>query len=115
MNRVLRWLSVVLGGVSLGIGLFAHAEIALARALRAEVQDTFFLWRAIGKLTFFMQNDVRRLALSLDQVPEPVLVASDRVAWVFVVGGIALALFGPLLLRKNPALSASGRAGPRAP
>ena len=52
MIGVARWLFTFLGGALLGAGLVLHGQVALARYMRQEVDNTFFLWRAIGHATF---------------------------------------------------------------
>ena len=94
-----RWFFAVLGGVLLGGGLVLHGQVALARQMRKEVDNTFFLWRAIGEATFAFQTDEVRMALWMNEVPEPAIKESDRAAWVLVVVGGLIGLTGPLLRR----------------
>lgn len=102
MFRVARWACAVLGGVILGGGLVLHGQVAMARYMRAEVDGTFFLWRAIGRATFAFQGGDTQMALAMSNVPEAALVESDRAAWVMVVVGSLIALTGPLLRRSRP-------------
>ncbi|MBL8728203.1 MAG: hypothetical protein JNM25_07230 [Planctomycetes bacterium] len=99
MLRVARWLCAVLGGVILGSGLVLHGQVAMARYMRAEVDSTFFLWRAIGRATFAFQGGDTQMALAMSNVPEAALVESDRAGWVLVIVGSLVALTGPLLRR----------------
>ncbi|MBM4063151.1 MAG: hypothetical protein FJ265_18950 [Planctomycetes bacterium] len=108
-----RWLVVVLGGVLLGVGLALHGQVALARHLRAEVDRTFFLWRALGYATFAFQGGENRMALAMKEVPEEALVESDRAAWVLVAVGGLVTLTGPLLRRRK--VGKVGKAGARIP
>ena len=99
---IVRWLCAVLGGLLLGAGLVLHGQVAIARLMIAEVDATFFLWRAIGRATFVFQGAERRIALSLAEVPEEALRESDRSAWVLVIVGTLVALTGPLLRQGSP-------------
>ncbi|MBL8726297.1 MAG: hypothetical protein JNK49_19795 [Planctomycetes bacterium] len=95
----LRWLVVVLGGALLGVGLALHGQVALARHMQGRVDQTFVVWRWLGKATFAFQGGETRMALAMKEVPEEALVASDRAAWVLVGVGGMVALTGPLLRR----------------
>jgi hypothetical protein len=95
--RLVRWWVVLLGGALLGAGLCLHGQLAVARHLREEAQSSFFLWRAIGGLTFIFQDEVTQAAIWMDEVPEPVLRESDRAAWTLVVIGGLLGAAAPLL------------------
>ena len=97
--RLARWWLVLLGGTLLGGGLVLHAQVALARHAREEVQRTFFLWRGIGQLTFIFQDDRTKLALWMNEVPPNVLRESDRGAWTLIVLGGVLALAAPMCTR----------------
>lgn len=104
MLALARWFFVLLGGLLVGAGLVLHGQVALARHMRQEVGDTFFLWRALGDATFAFQGGETRMALAMAEVPEAALVASDRAAWVLLVVGGLVALTGPLLRRpRSPA------------
>ncbi len=89
---LVRWWVIVLGGALLGAGLVLHAQVALAHHSREQVQSVFFLWRGIGQLTFVFQDDTTKMALWLNEVPDEVLVESDRGAWTLVVIGVVLAV-----------------------
>ena len=65
MIGVARWLFTFLGGALLGAGLVLHGQVALARYMRQEVDNTFFLWRAIGHATFAFQGGETRMALAM--------------------------------------------------
>jgi hypothetical protein len=99
MIAVARWFFTLFGGVVLGAGLVLHGQVALARHMRAEVDGTFFLWRALGQATFAFQGGEVRMALAMKEVPEAALHESDRAAWVLVVIGGLIAMTGPLLRR----------------
>lgn len=98
----LRWLLVLVGGVLAGAGLVLHGQVALAHYMRAEVDNTFFLWRAVGEATIFLQGSDVRLAFALKEVPDEVIRETDHAAWALVVVGAMLALTGPLLPRRRP-------------
>lgn len=103
-----RWFFALFGGVLLGAGLVLHGQVAVARVMRQQVHNTFFLWRAIGEATFALQGDDVRIALWLDEVPESAIRDSDRAAWMLVIVGSLVGITGPLLRR--PA-SKGGKAG----
>ncbi len=96
MVRCVRWFLILLGGVLIGCGLTLHGQVALARHARAEVENTFVLWRAIGEATFYLQGGETRLALAMREVPAESLKESDRVAWVLIALGGLLAVTVPL-------------------
>jgi len=97
MLPLMRWLFVMLGGVLVGVGLALHGQVALARYMRAEVDRTFVLWRALGQATFAFQGGETRMALAMNEVPEAALRESDRAAWVLIAVGGLIACTGPLL------------------
>ncbi|MFO1054255.1 MAG: hypothetical protein U1F36_18710 [Planctomycetota bacterium] len=87
MLAIARIWAVFLGGTLFGSGLLLHAQIMCLHYAREEVDNTFFLWRAIGGLTFVFQDDVTKAALWAHEVPEPVLRESDRAGWTLIVIG----------------------------
>jgi hypothetical protein len=97
MLGIARWLLTVLGGVLIGCGLVLHGQVALARYMRNEVQNTFFLWRALGHATFVFQGGETRMAMAMAEVPAKALDESSRAAWVLVAAGGLVALAGPLI------------------
>ncbi|MFN3243286.1 MAG: hypothetical protein ACE37K_17425 [Planctomycetota bacterium] len=99
MIGIARWLFTLVGGVLVGAGLVLHGQVALARYMRDEVDNTFFLWRALGEATFVFQGGETRMALAMSEVPPEALHHSDRAAWVLVIVGGLVALTGPLLRR----------------
>jgi hypothetical protein len=109
MLAMARWFFAVVGGVVLGTGLTLHGQVAFARFVKQEVDNTFFLWRAIGDATFAFQGGETQMALMMGSVPDAALRESDRAAWVLVIIGGLVALTAPLL-RRGPAGSAA-RAG----
>lgn len=111
MPRLGRWFLTLSGGLLLGAGLVLHGQVALARWMRAEVEDTFFLWRAVGEATIFVQGGDVRFALALREVPEDVLRESDVAAWTLVAVGLLLAVAAPL----HQAADHTPRARPRIP
>jgi len=105
---VARWTLTLLGGVLVGAGLVLHGQVALAHYMRHEVDSTFFLWRAIGEATIFLQGGDVRFAFALREVPAEVLRESDTAAWTLVAVGAFLSLTVPLLPKRL------GKARPRA-
>lgn len=96
-----RWLLVLFGGVMVGAGLVLHGQVALVRAMTNEVDNTFFLWRAIGHATIFLQGSDVKMAMAMTEVPPEVLRESDFAAWTLVVVGLLLAFAGPMLPRRG--------------
>lgn len=79
---------MLLGGALFGAGLVLQAQVALAHYARAEVDNTFFLWRELGRATFAFQSRDSRLALAMAELPEDVLAQFDL--WSKVLGGFGL-------------------------
>ncbi len=111
MLGFVRWFFALLGGVLLGAGLVLHGQVAIARVMRKEVQNTFVLWRAVGEATFAFQSDDVRIALWMNEIPDSAIQESDRAAWVLVIVGGLIGITGPLLRR--PGRPAVVRAAPR--
>lgn len=109
MSGFARWCCTVLGGVLLGAGFVLHGQVALARYMRHEVDNTFFLWRAVGEATFAFQGGETRMALAMAEVPEEALQASDHAAWGLVLLGAAVAAAGPMLGGGEAAPRRAGR------
>ena len=97
MIRAIRWLLTLLGGVFIGAGLVLHGQLTVACHMREQVEDTFFLWRAVGRMTFMFQGDAVQSALVLGDLPELVLVKSERAAWSMLFLGVILLLASALL------------------
>ena len=95
--RLTRWLVLLLGGVLLGGGLVLHAQVAVMQHMRDEVENTFILWRGIGKLTFMFQDEFTQASLALHDFPPGFLAEADRAAWVLVVIGALVALLSNLV------------------
>ncbi len=110
MRVFLRWLLTLLGGLVAGVGVTLHGQVAFARFLQDEVDGTFFLWRAIGRATYWFQGESTQMALAMAEVPASALRASDVAAWSLVAIGGLLAVVGALLPRRAPA-PARGRRG----
>jgi hypothetical protein len=108
--RIARWWLTLLAGLLIGCGLFLHGQVAVAHEIRNEVAGTFFLWRAVGNVTFFLQGADHRIALTLAEVPESVLRESDRAAWTLLIVGGLLAFASPLLRRPQKGKPTKARA-----
>jgi hypothetical protein len=67
--------------------------------MREEVDNTFFLWRAMGDATFAFQGGQIRMAIAMSEVPNEALMHSARAAWVLVIVGGLVAVTGPMLRR----------------
>ncbi|MCR9244321.1 MAG: hypothetical protein NXI31_04765 [bacterium] len=101
MLACMRWFMVLLGGVLIGCGITLHGQVALARHAGNEVENTFVLWRAIGRGTFYFQGGETRMALAMHEIPPEALDESDRAAWVLIVLGGVLAFSAPLVRRSK--------------
>ena len=99
--RFIRWWVVLLGGVLLGAGLCLHGQLAVAQTLRDQVQNTFFLWRGIGQMTFIFQDEVTQVALWMNEIPEDVMRESKSAAWTLAIIGGLMACTAPLLRRRT--------------
>ncbi|MGE3173651.1 MAG: hypothetical protein AB7O97_13590 [Planctomycetota bacterium] len=97
LARFARWLLTLVGGILIGAGLVLHGQVALAHYMREEVANTFFLWRAVGEATIFLQGGDIRMAFAMREVPIEVLRETDLAAWTLVAVGALLAIAGPLL------------------
>ena len=97
LARSVRWCLTLLGGVLIGASLVLHGQLTVACHLRDEVDHTFFLWRAVGRLTFMFQGDTIQSALILGDLPERVLVESERAAWSLLFAGVILLLASALV------------------
>jgi len=102
MLGIARWLFTVLGGLLVGAGIVLHGQVALARHMQQEVDNTGFVWRALGEATFAFQSGDIRMALAMREVPEEALQHSTNAAWVLVIVGGLIALTGPLLRHGRP-------------
>ena len=108
--HIVRWWVALVGGVLLGAGLVLHGQIACALLAKDEVDSVFFLWRAIGQLTFFYQTEVTQAALWLEEIPDGVLRESDRAAWTLAVLGSAVTL-SSLFMKAVPRKKKAAKAG----
>lgn len=97
LGHWVRWLLTLFGGVLAGAGLVLHGQVALAHVMRQEVANTFFLWRAVGEATIFLQGGDVRFAFALREVPAEVLRESDIAAWTLVAVGALVAIAALLL------------------
>ncbi|MEZ5987564.1 MAG: hypothetical protein R3F30_00255 [Planctomycetota bacterium] len=89
--RRLRVVLLVAAGMLLGAGLVLYGQVQLAIRLRSDVEGTFFLWRAIGEATFFLQDPVTQLALAMGDIHEDYIRESRRVAvGLLILGGLIL-------------------------
>ncbi len=99
--RIARWQLTLVAGVLLGMGLVLHGQVAVARHMQDEMDNTFILWRGIGKLTFFLQDNQTQAALAIHGMPRELIREADRGAWVLVgIGGI-LAVSAFLIHRRS--------------
>src|SRR5262249_52795825 len=105
--RVARWLFTLIGGLFLGAGLELHGLIAIAWRMVGEVDNTFFLFRAIGRGTIFMLGSERRIALAIKEIPPEALEECSRTAWMLVIVGGLFSVTAPFLRHHAPTRSAS--------
>lgn len=83
---------VLVSGLFLGAGALLYGQVRLARDMRHEVEETFFLLRIVAYVTFIFQGDEVQVALTLADLPEGAIEHSERVAvTLLVVGGLVLA------------------------
>ena len=97
--RVAQWWLTLLGGVLLGMGLVLHGQVAVVYYTREEVENTFVLWRWIGKLTFAFQDTKTKTALTAADFPVSLIQEADRGAWTLVAIGAILATTAFLVRR----------------
>lgn len=88
MVRLARAWVLVVGGCLLGGGLVMYGQVQSLHYMRAEVSNTFILWRGIGQLTFAWQDDVTQAALWAHEVPEVVVREWNRAAWTCMALGL---------------------------
>ncbi len=112
--RIARWWLTLLGGVLLGMGLVLHGQVTVVVAMREEVENTFILWRAIGKLTFAFQDSLTQAALTSHDFPERIITEAGRGAWVLLAIGGILAVTAMLIRRGSPARRTGRRSSPPA-
>jgi uncharacterized membrane protein HdeD (DUF308 family) len=94
-SRLLRWSLLVGGGALLGAGLVLLGQLVFAEHMRAQAQNTFFLWRGIGQLSFIFQDDQTKLALWLNEIDGKILDHSRHAACVLLVLGGLVVLLAP--------------------
>lgn len=95
---------MTVGGAFLGAGLFLQGQVTLALHLRAEVQETFFLWRAIGRASVLFQDQGTRAALLADELPEAALRHSQHAAAAMMTLGALLLIVAPFVRKgRGPA------------
>jgi hypothetical protein len=113
--RVARWLFTLIGGLFLGAGLELHGLIAIAWRMIGEVDNTFFMFRAIGRATIFMLGSERRIALAIKEIPPEVLEECSRTAWMLVIVGGLFSVTAPFLRHHAPGRSTPKPPKPRKP
>lgn len=96
-----RWWLVFAGGMLIGSGVLLHGQVAMAGYVRHDVDSVFFLWRGLAELTFMFHDDVTRTALFLSEVPEDVLVESNRSAWTLTMIGLLFVISAPQVRRRR--------------
>ena len=82
-------------GVMVGAGLLLYGQVRFGLYIHDEVENTFFLWRAIGEVTYFLQAPETQLALALHEVDKSLLMESRR-------AGITLMIIGALIAFVTP-------------
>ena len=112
--KVARWWLTLVGGVLLGMGLVLHGQLAFFRYMHEQVESTFILWRGIGKLTFFFQDNLTKAALEIHEIPKELVDEADRAAWTLVVIGVALVVVAFLIRRSASAKQTSRGSAPPA-
>ena len=90
----------VFGGILVGVGLLLACQIHVVRHMRQQVDDTFFLWRWVGKATFVAQTHDVQTAIVLEKIPESTIQECERIAIALMALGSACALSVPFLRRR---------------
>lgn len=99
--RILRAMILILAGVLLGAGGLLLGQVAVARSMEAEVDATFFLFRAIGYATFAFQGSDVQVALAVKELPPGALEHSERVAWMLIAFGGLVWVAAPFVRRRQ--------------
>lgn len=93
--RLTKCLLYFCSGFMVGVGLLLYGQVRLAMLVKEEVEGTFFLWRAIGNVTYFLQGQSTQVALTVGQLPREYLVHSKRVGLTLIVFGALCGLLAP--------------------
>ncbi len=76
-------------GVMVGAGLLLYGQVRFGLYIHDEVENTFFLWRAIGEATYFLQDPETQLALALHEFDKSYLLESRRIGvTLMIIGGL---------------------------
>ena len=93
--RCTKSLLYFLSGFLVGVGLLLYGQVKLAMTIKEEVEGTFFLWRAIGNVTYFLQGQSTQVALTVGKLPQEYLVHSKRVGLTLIALGVLCGLISP--------------------
>jgi hypothetical protein len=96
-----RGLINLLGGILIGVGLFLWGQALFVEYVKAEVDNTFFLLRWVGKISFIFMRVDNKLFLSISEIPDEAIVESVRWAKGLLISGGCIALFS-LFLQPPP-------------
>jgi len=107
-----RGLINLLGGVLIGVGLFLWGQALFVEHVKAEVADTFFLLRWVGKISFIFMRVDDKLFLSISEIPDEAVAESIRWAKGLLISGACITLFS--LFLQAPPERAKGRGAGRA-
>jgi len=84
-------------GVLFGAGLLLYGQVRFGLYIHDEVDNTFFLWRAIGEATYFLQGPETQLALALHEVDKSYLLESRRIGITLMIVGALIAFTTPFI------------------
>jgi hypothetical protein len=99
-NRIMLCLRTLLffgAGVLVGAGLLLYGQVRFGLYIHDEVDNTFFLWRAIGEATYFLQSPETQLSLALHEIDKSYLLESRRVSITLMIIGALIAFITPWL------------------
>lgn len=82
-------------GVMVGAGFLLYGQVRVGLYIHDQVENTFFLWREIGEITYFLQSPETQLSLALHEIDKSVLMESRR-------AGITLMIIGALIAFVTP-------------
>jgi len=95
--RISAWFCTLLGGASVGAGVFLLAQVQFALYVRGEVHELGFLRRFLGRATFLWRDKTEKLSLAISELPESAFETSERVGWLLILLGCPV--LTPLLSR----------------
>ncbi|MFQ5504563.1 MAG: hypothetical protein ACE5F1_07165 [Planctomycetota bacterium] len=99
--KITKTLLCFLAGTLFGAGILLYGQVRLAEYMREQVESKFFLWRAIGDATYFLQGNDVQIALTLAKLPPASLIHSKRLGiTLMVLAGLIMVML-PLVRRRG--------------